>query len=178
MSIHLIQSDILLMRKRYDEALSMQGIPCKYQFPHLPDSNVQGEAMIDSYSSEIDTHVFFDGSPKVKTFKRYGWVVENDKNLPFLIHCSFNLPNVQKDSLFRIAGQYANIPDRVFRVIEITYDLQAPDHLICQIVPVYDKQAVGRTKTEVSSTYNRSNHFLKQDVDYRGNPRDNSLKGE
>ena len=179
MSVHLLQSDILLMRKRYDEALKMQGIPCKYQFPNLPDSNVQGESVIDSYSEEIDTHVFFDGSPKAKTFKRYGWVVENDKNLPFLIHCSFNLKNVQKDSIFRIGGLYSGLPDRVFRVTEITYDLQAPDHLICQIIPVYsDTDIVGRTKKEVSSTYNKSNRFLKQDVDYRGHVRDNSLKGE
>ena len=139
-SAHLIQSDITLMRKRYDEALQMQGIPCKYQFPHLPDTNTQGESVIDSYSELYDTHVFFDGNPKVKTFKRYGWVVENDKDLPFLIHCSFSLPHVQKDSIFRIGGQYADIPDRVFRVTEITYDLQSPDHLICQIIPVYEKQ--------------------------------------
>lgn len=177
-SAHLIQSDITLMRKRYDEALQMQGIPCKYQFPHLPDTNTQGESVIDSYSELYDTHVFFDGNPKVKTFKRYGWVVENDKDLPFLIHCSFSLPHVQKDSIFRIGGQYADIPDRVFKVTEITYDLQAPDHLICQIIPVYEKQIVGRTDKEVAATYSKSNHFLQQNVDYRGNVRDNSLKGD
>lgn len=177
MSMHLIQDDIKLMRLRYDEALTMQGIPCKYQFPNLPDTNVQGESVVDSYSEEMNTHVFFDGSPKVKTFRRYGWVVENDKDLPFLIHCSFNLPHVQKDSIFRISGQYADIPDRVFRVTEITYDLQAPDHLICQIVPVYDKQIVGRTPKEVANTYNKSNRFLQQDVDYRGQSRV-GLKGE
>ena len=178
MSMHLIQSDIQLMRNRYDEALEMQGIPCKYQFPNLPDTNVQGESVIDSYSDYIDTHVFFDGSPKVKTFKRYGWVVENDKELPFLIHCSFNLPNVQKDSLFIIGGQYAGLPDRIFKVTEITYDLQAPDHIVCQIIPVYDKNVVGRTKKEVSNTFNRSSHFLNSNVDYRGRYRDNSLKGD
>ena len=158
----------------------MQGIPCKYQFPHLASSNVQGEPVIDSYSVEMDTHVFFDGSPKVKTFKRYGWVVENDKDLPFLIHCSFNLPHVQKDSLFRICGQYAEIPDRVFRVTEITYDLQAPDHLICQIIPVYNdkQQLTGRTDKEVAKTYDKSNRFLKQEVDYRGHVRDDGLKGD
>lgn len=181
MAAHLIQEDIKLMRKRYDQALEMQGIACKYQFPNLADSNRQGEPVVDSYSIEIDTHVFFDGNPKVKTFKRYGWVVENDKDLPFLIHCSFNLPHVQKDSLFRISGQYADIPDRVFRVTEITYDLQAPDHLICQIIPVYNdkQQLTGRTDREVEQTYNKSNHFLKQNTDYRGKVRDDSsLKGD
>lgn len=178
MSTHLIGNDIKLMRKRYDEALSQQGIPCKYQFPNLADSNTQGESVIDSLSEEIDTFVFFDGNPKAKTYKRYGWVVENDKNLPFLIHCSFNLPNVQKDSIFRIGGQYSELPDRIFRVTEITYDLQAPDHIIAQIVPVYDKQIVGRTRKETEKTFNKSNRFLKQNVDYRGDPIDNSRKGD
>lgn len=168
MSVNLIGPDIKLMRNRYDEALEMQGIPVKYQHPHMAETNSQGEPVADSYSEMIDTHIFFDGNPKVKTFKRYGWVVENSEDLPFLIHCSFHLPHVQKDSLFRISGQYSEVPDRVFRVTEITYDLQAPDHLICQVIPVYDEQAVGRTRKEVEKTFNKSNHFLKNPVDYRG----------
>lgn len=166
---NLIGRDIELYRKRYDEALNLQGIPCTYQFPLMPETNVQGESVIDSYSEPVDTFIFFDGNPKVKTFKRYGWVVENNQDLPFLVHCSWNLPHVQRDSIFRISGQYADIPDRVFRVTEISYDMQAPDHLICQIIPVYDKQIVGRTQTEIKQTFNKSNHFLKQEVDYRGN---------
>jgi hypothetical protein len=169
MSVNLIGEDIKLMRNRYDEALSMQGIPCKYQYPNLPTSNRQGESLIDSYSEMVDTHIFFDGSPKVKTYKRYGWVVENDKDLPFLIHCSFNLPNLQKDSLFHISGQYTGMPDRVFRVTELTCDLQAPDHMIVQVIPVYNKQTVGRTDKEVEKTFNKSNHFLSVPTDYRGN---------
>lgn len=169
MAVNLIGPDIKLLRDRYDEALVLQGIPVKYQHPHLATSNEQGEPVIDSYSEMIDTHIFFDGNPKVKTFKRYGWVVENNQDLPFLIHCSFNLPHLQKDSLFRIAGQYSELPDRVFRVTELTYDLVAADHIVCQVIPVYDDQPVGYTKKEVEKTFNTSNHFLKQNVDYRGN---------
>ena len=169
MSINLIGEDIKLMRARYDEALEQQGIPCRYQFPNLPDSNTQGEPVIDSYSDMIDTHIFFESTPKVKTLKRFGWVVANDENLPFLIHCSWNLPHCQKDSLFRIAGQYAELPERVFRVTELAYDLQAPDHLIAQVVPVYDEaHPTGRTEKEVEKKFNKSNHFLKQDVGYTG----------
>jgi hypothetical protein len=61
--------------------------------------------------------------------------------------------------------------DRVFRVIEMTCDIQAPDHMIAQVVPVYDKQTVGRTKKEISKTFNSSNHFLQSQVDYRGKTR-------
>lgn len=168
MSVNLIGPDILLMRKRYDEALAMRGIPVTYQYPNMATTNNQGEPLIDSYSELVDTHVFFDGDPKVKTFKRYGWVVENDDRLPFLIHCSFNLPHVQKDSLFHIAGHYAEVPERVFRVTEITYDLVAADHIVCQVVPVYEKQTVGKTEKEVAKQFNRSNYFLTDPVDYRG----------
>lgn len=168
MSVNIIGDDIKLMRARYDEALEMQGIPCRYQYPNMATSNAQAEPVIDSYSDMVDTHIFFDGNPKVRTFKRYGWVVENDKDLPFLLHCSFNLQHLQKDCLFHISGQYTNMPDRVFRITELTCDLQAPDHMIAQIVPVYDKQTVGRTKTEISKTFSTSNHFLQSPTDYRG----------
>ena len=168
MSVNLIGPDIKLMRKRYDEALQMRGIPAKYQWPNMAGSNLHGEPLVDSYSEMMDTHVFFEGSPKIKTFKRYGWVVENDENLPFLIHCSFHLPHMQRDSLFRLSGQYSEMPDRVFRVTEITYDMQAPDHLVCQVVPVYETQAVGRTDKEIAKTFDKSNYFLQEDDDYRG----------
>lgn len=168
MSINLIGEDIKLFRARYDEALTMQGIPCKYQFPHMADSNSQGESVVDSYSDMLDTYIFFDGNPKVKTYKRYGWVVENDRDLPFLIHCSFNLPNLQRDCIFRLSGQYTGLPDRIFRVIELTCDMQAPDHMVAQVVPCYEKQLVGRTDKEIEKTFNKSNHFLSIPTDYRG----------
>lgn len=168
MSMNLIQPDIELMRERYDEALSMLGVPAKYQFPNIARSNVQGEPEIDNYSFPEDTFIFFDGNPKIKTFKRLGWVVENDENLPFLIHCSFNLKNLQKDCIFEISGQYTALPSRKFRVTELTTDIQAPDHVTCAVVPCYDKQTVGYTKKEVQQKYNKSNNFLKPNVDYRG----------
>lgn len=173
---NLIGEDIKLMRKRYDEALQLRGIPCRYQYPILPGTNNQGESEIDSYSPCEDTFIFFDGSPKIKTFKRYGWVIENDEELPFLIHCSFNLAKVQRDSVFRIAGQYTELPERTFKVTEISYDMQAPDHLVCQVIPVYEDQIVGRTKREVSQTFNKSEHFIKQKIDYRGNVNEKSSR--
>ena len=168
MSMNLIESDIILMRDRYDEALQMMGIPAKYQYPLMTDSNVYGEPVIDSYSVPEDTYIFFDGAPKLKTFKRFGWVVENDSNLPFLIHCSYHLPKLQKDCIFEIAGQHAEVKGRKFRVTELTTDLQAPDHVVCQIVPAYEKQTVGRTEKENQQRFHKSNNFLSPNTDYRG----------
>lgn len=169
MNVNLIGEDIKLIRARYDEALEMQGIPCKYQYPLYAESNNQGEPVIDSYSDMLETHIFFDGAPKVKTYKRYGWVVENSQELPFLIHCSFNMPSLQKDSLFHVSGHYTGMPDRIFRVTELTCDLQCPDHMVAQVVPVYGNDLpVGRTKKEIATTFNTSNHFLKPPVNYRG----------
>jgi len=171
MAVNLIGEDIKLLRKRYDEALVMRGIPVGYQYPIIPGSDEQGQSLSDGYSDRIETHIFFEGSPKIKTFKRFGWVVENDSDLPFLIHCSFNLPKLQRDSIFRISGQYSEVPERIFKVTEISYDIQAPDHLVAQVVPVYDKNIVGRTEREISRTFNKSNHFLKSNSDYRGHER-------
>lgn len=165
---NLVGADIKIMRQRYDEALTLQGIPCDYSYPNLNDTNAQGESVIDSYSIPITTNIFFDGTPKIKTYKRLGWVVENDSDLPFLIHCSFNLPNVQRDSKFTFSGMYSEVEGRSFRVLEITYDLQAPDHLICQVVPIYGDNHVGRTKEEVRRAFDRSSNFIQSPVDYRG----------
>lgn len=176
---NLIGPDILLWRKRYDEALTLQGTPALYQFPNLAKPNEQGEPEIDSYSEPIDTHIFFDGNPKVKTFKRYGWVVDGDKDLPFLIHCSWNLPKVQKDSIFTMSGLYSELTERKFRVTEITYDMVAADHLICQVVPIANGQPiVGRTQKEIAQTFNKSSHFIKENTDYRGAYIDDSHPGD
>ena len=167
---NIIGQDITLNRKRYDEALKLQGIPAKYQFPNLAETNNQGETLVDSYSDYIDTHIFFESNPKLKTIKRYGWVVENNSDLPFLIHCSWNLPHLQKDALFTFSGLYAELGDRLFRVTELSYDVQAPDHIVAQVIPVYDKQHIaGRTPQEVKKEFNKSNKFLKPQTDYRGN---------
>lgn len=179
MSNHLIGLDITLMRKRYNEALSMQGIPCKYQFPNIAKANEQGEPEIDSYSEPMDAFIFFDGNPKVKTFKRYGWVVDDDKDLPFLIHCSWDLPKVQKDSIFSMSGLYSELTERKFRVTEITYDMVAADHLVCQVVPIANGQSiVGRTRKEIAQTFNKSSHFIKESTDYRGKYYDDSHPGD
>lgn len=166
---NLIGPDIQLWRERYDEALELRGIPAKYQYPMGASSNSHGEPLVDSYSIPEDTHIFFDSSPKLKTYKRLGWVVANDKELPFLIHCSFNLQHLQKDSLFTFSGQYTGMPDRVFRVTELTTDIQAPDHVTCQVVPVYDAKSVGLTDKEVETKFNQPNYFIQMPTDYRGN---------
>ena len=173
---NLIGEDIKLMRSRYDEALQLLGIPAKYQYPNIPDSNTQGEPVIDSYSIPEDTYIFFEGSPKMKTFRRLGWVVANDQNLPFLIYCSFHLPNLQKDCIFEISGQYTDLKGKKFRVTELSTDIQAPDHVVCQVIPVYDNQYVGRTKKEVENRFRKSNTFLRPETDYRGNYHDTKDK--
>ena len=172
-SKNLIHSDVKIMRDYYDDALLMLGIPAKYQYPIFPDTNVHGEPVIDHYSVSQDVYIFFEGSPKIKTFKRLGWVVANDEDIPFLIHCSFNLQHLQKDCIFQLSGQYSEVPDRKFRVTELSTDLQCPDHVICQVVPIYKDgiKSVGRTRKELDLLYNKSNRFIKNDVDYRGNYR-------
>lgn len=166
---NLIGNDVLMMRKRYDEALKLRGIPAKYQYPSEVTPNTQGEPVVDAYSIPEDVYIFFESTPKAKTLKRLGWIVENSEDLPMLIHCSWNIENLQKDCIFAFAGLYAGLPDRKFRVTEIGYLMEAPDHVVCTVVPVYGDNIVGRTDKEVAQTFNKSNTFLKKHHDYRGN---------
>ena len=166
--MNLIGEDILLMRERYDEALEMLGVPALYQYPINARSNAQGESLVDLYSSPQSTSIFFEASPKIKTLKRLGWVVENNDSLPFLIYCSFNLPELQRDCIFELAGQYTGLPARKFRATELSYDIVAADHMVCQVVPVYQSNVCGETNSETKYKYNSSNSFLNPDINYRG----------
>ena len=67
---NLIGPDVKLIRDRYDEALKLQGISAVYQYPNMAGSNLHGESVVDSYSEYIETHIFFDSNPKVKTLRR------------------------------------------------------------------------------------------------------------
>jgi hypothetical protein len=55
----------------------------------------------------------------------------------------------------------------------------AADHLVCQVVPIANGQPItGRTRKEVAQTFNKSNHFLKENTDYRGDYIDDSHPGD
>ena len=161
-------SSIKKMRLRYDEALKLRGVPAQYQFPILATSNYQGEPLIDHYSEKENVQIFMENAT-IKTMKRYGWVVANSDDLPLLIHCSWNLKNMQKDCLFRTSGLLTDLPEQIFRVTEISYIAECPDHLVAAVVPVYDETTIlGRTPKEVAQTFNTSNHFLKPVSTYHG----------
>ena len=57
--------------------------------------------------------------------------------------------------------------------------MMAADHLVCQVVPVANGQPItGRTRKEIKKTFNQSNHFLKDQTDYRGASYDDSHPGD
>ena len=51
---------------------------------------------------------------------------------------------------------------------ELSYDMQAPDHIVCKVIQVYEQQTVGKTDHEIAQQFNKSNYFLKPNTDYTG----------
>jgi len=167
----LIQpEDVEFLRCCYDMALELQGVPCEYQYPLKNDYNIHGEQSADAFSEIIHTFVGVEADPKISTLRKIGWVVENSSDLPFLLHVSFSLPGLQKGSKFKISGLYTELPAREFVVERITVPFQAPDHVIVEVIPQYDKKnrGIAEDKAEVEKMLDREELFFVEPTDYRG----------
>jgi hypothetical protein len=173
--VNLIQQEeVEYLRACYDEALELQGVPCEYQYPLKNDFNVHGEQAADAFSEVIHTFVGIETEPKIATLRKLGWVVENDSDLPFLLHVSFGLPELQKGCKFMFAGLHTNLPAREFVVERMTMPFQAPDHMIVEVIPQYDKKngGIAEDKKEVEKMLDREELFFTESTDYRGDAYD------
>ena len=172
--VNLIQSEeVEILRAYYDEALEMQGVPCTYQYPLKNDWNIHGEQAADSFSEPINTFAGIEAEPKISTLRKLGWVVENDSALPFLLHVSFGLPELQKGCKFMFAGLHTNLPAREFVVERMTMPFQAPDHMIVEVIPQYDKNGgIAECPIEKQKQLDKEELFMVEETDYRGDAYD------
>ena len=173
--VNLIQSEeVEILRAYYDEALEMQGVPCTYQYPLKNDYNIHGEQAADAFSEPINTFVGIEAEPKISTIRKLGWVVENDSDLPFLLHVSFGLPELQKGCKFMFAGLHTNLPAREFVVERMTIPFQAPDHMIVEVIPQYDtkNRGIAEDPISVAKMLDKEELFFEEPTDYRGSAYD------
>jgi hypothetical protein len=168
--VHFVASeDVQLLRDFYDEALETQGVPVEYQYPLKNDYNVHGEQAADAFSEVIDTFCAVEAEPKISTLKKLGWVVENNSSLPFLLHVSFGLPEIQKGCKFKFAGLHTGLPSREFVVERISMELQVPDHIICEVIPQYRKDGgIAEDQVAKQKLLDKETLFFEEESDYRG----------
>jgi len=165
----IVDEEVQMLREMYDEGLEMQGVPVQYQYPLKNDYNLYGEQAADAFSELIDTFCGVEAQPKIATLKKLGWVVENSSELPFLLHVSFNLPEIQKGSKFFFAGLHTGLPTREFVVERMSMEFQVPDHIICEVIPQYRKDGgIAEDAVAKQKLLDKETLFFEEESDYRG----------
>lgn len=153
----LLNSDIKLHRRYFDEMIRLLGIQVIYRAP-LPDKHYTVYAEIESnYDQPILVGCIFDEHPTQQTLKKMGWVAELQQNSS-IIHVPYNLPNLQQGALFIIPSGIDNAQGRLFRVVNMSTTMVYPASISCEIVPEYENTYMAETNDDyVHSTDNLLN---------------------
>lgn len=135
----LFQHDATIYRRFFKEQAKLLGIPALYQYPIEMDHTAHAQEDPKGYSDPIPLDIIFDQSPKLKTWKKLGWVPESPEDNSYLIQVPYDTPNLQKGSLITLPSPLPLIPSRVFKITEITVDQVLPDSWYCKVAPKFEK---------------------------------------
>lgn len=132
----LINKDIKLHRKYFEQMTKMLGINCIYQEP-LPGKDYDMHGHLNTkYKEGVTVGCIFQDHPDQKTLKKMGWVTELQEGSS-IIHVPYDLSGIQVGALFTIPSGIDNAPPRVFRVISIQNIMVYPASIACEIAPEY-----------------------------------------
>lgn len=132
----LINKDIKLHRKYFDQMTKMLGINCIYQEPlQGKDYDMHGH-LNAKYKEGVTVGCIFQDHPDQKTLKKMGWVAELQEGSS-IIHVPYDLSGIQVGALFTIPSGIDNAPPRVFRVISMQNIMVYPASIACEIAPEY-----------------------------------------
>lgn len=132
----LINKDIKLHRKYFNQMVKLLGINCIYREP-LPGKDYDGRGDLESkYKKGISVGCIFQDHPDQKTLKKMGWVSELQESSS-IIYVPYDLPGIQKGALFEIPSGIDNAQPRMFRVITLQNIMVYPASITCEIAPEY-----------------------------------------
>lgn len=130
----LINSNIKLHRRYFQEMCKLWGINCWYKAPlNNKDYNTQGD-LETAYSLPIKVGCIFQDHPDQKTLKKMGWVAELSDSSS-IIHVPYDLQGLQVGAIFTIPSGIDNAPGRDFRVISMQNIMVYPASIACEIAP-------------------------------------------
>ena len=136
--ILLHKKDIELHRGWFKEMTKLIGITVLYRAPKegMKDWDIHGD-LDAKYEMPKQTGVIFDEHPTIWTMKKLGWNAEQNEEVS-IIHCEYDLPNLQVGALFVIPSGIDNSEGRVFRVVRMSTIQIYPASIACQIAPEYE----------------------------------------
>lgn len=132
----LLNKDIKLHRKYFQEMVKLIGINCIYRGLKPSKKWTQYTEIDANYFPPIVVGCIFDQHPDQKTMKKLGWVSELQEDAS-LIHVPYDLPDIQVGCLFIVPSGIDQAEGRLFRVTQLSNSIVYPASITCQIVPEY-----------------------------------------
>ena len=159
----LNKQNIQLHRIYFKQMTKLIGINALYRAPlDTKDYDMYGE-LDANYYPPIQVGVIYEDHPTQKTAKKMGWNAElNDGST--LIVVPYDLPKLQKGSLFIIPSGLDNSEGRVFRVIQMKVTAIYPSEITCELAPVLKNELERSQVTDYSkSNFNVLNDEEEED---------------
>lgn len=157
----LFRKDATIYRKFFKEQARLLGIHVQYMYPVDMKYDLHGQEYPLGYSEPIEMDIIFDQSPKLKTLKKLGWVSEDREDKPYLVQLPYDAPNLQKGCLIVLPSPEPLVPDKVFKITDITVDQIMPDSWYCKVAPKLEK----RSTLTPEDYKDKPNSFLKVNND-------------
>ena len=152
----LLNSDIKLHRKYFDEMVKLLGIQVIYSAPR-PDKHWTTYSEVESnYQRPILVGCLFEEHPTQSTMKKRGWVSELQENSS-LIDIPYDTPDIQVGALFIVPSGLDDGKGRLFRCIKLTNSIVYPAAVTCEIVPEYENTYVESSRDFTHSSFNLLN---------------------
>ena len=152
----LLNSDIKLHRKYFDEMVKLLGIQVIYRAPR-PDKHWTTYSEVESnYQRPILVGCLFEEHPTQSSMKKRGWVSELQENSS-LIDIPYDTPDIQVGALFIVPSGLDDGKGRLFRCIKLTNSIVYPAAVTCEIVPEYENTYVESARDVTHSSFNLLN---------------------
>lgn len=133
----LLNKDIKLHRKYFDEMVKLLGIQVIYRAPRKDKHYTTYSEIESNYKDPILVGCIFDEHPDQQTLKKIGWISELQESSS-LIHVAYDLPDIQQGALFIVPSGLDDGKGRLFRCIRLTNSIVYPASITCEIVPEYE----------------------------------------
>lgn len=152
----LLNSDIKLHRRYFDEMVKLLGIQVIYRAPR-PDKHWTTYSELESnYQDPILVGCLFEEHPTQSTMKKRGWVSELQENSS-LIDIPYDTPDIQVGALFIVPSGLDDGKGRLFRCVRLTNSIVYPSAITCEIVPEYENTYSSDNRDYTHSSFNLLN---------------------
>ena len=157
----LLNKDIKLHRKYFNEMCKLLGINCIYR-AIKPGKKYTTYAELDTnFERPIILGCIFDEHPNQQTLKKIGWVSELQESSS-IIHIPYDTPGLEQGCLFTLPSGLDDGKGRLFRLVKLSNIMVYPASITCEIVPEYEN-----TYQESLNNFSDNSFNLLNEEDYR-----------